>query len=114
MGFAQILKLLLEFSPLIFRTVQAVEAAVPGKGQGSKKLGMVLSTVTAAAAAAPAVSDAALGVRDGVRELRAGHVTPEAVALITEGVKVIAGHAVEVFNSTGWGAAGGPGQRPAD
>lgn len=101
MHFAQLLQLLLGLAPSIINAVQAAEKAVPGKGQGSKKLNMVLSTVSAAAAAAPLLQDSAHDVRDGLRDVRGGNITPEAIAQINNGVTAFIGATVSIFNAAG-------------
>ncbi len=46
----------LQMVPAIIQLVQQVEAAIPAKGKGPEKLNLVLSTVQAAAGAAPQVA----------------------------------------------------------
>ena len=101
MGFAQLLQVLLSLVPAVLETVKAVEKAYPGKGKGRKKLAVVLSTVTAAAKAAPVLKASAKKVRDGVRAVRAGKLTPEAIEQVSGGVTAIVATAVQAFNETG-------------
>ncbi len=56
MGFLQILEALLGLVPTVINTVKAVQTAIPQAGAGADKLNAVLSTVSAAAAAAPAIT----------------------------------------------------------
>lgn len=101
MHFASLLKMLLEFAPLVLNTVAAVEQAVPGKRQGSKKLQTVLNIVTAAATAAPTIREEIHNTRDGLREIRQGNLTPEAIAQVTSGVTALVNSAVTLYNTTG-------------
>ena len=101
MGFAQLLQMLLSLAPAVLETVKAVERAYPGKGKGRKKLAVVLSTVEAAAKAAPVLKASATEVREGLRAVRAGQVTPEAVGQVTAGITAIVATAVQAFNESG-------------
>lgn len=101
MHFTALLKLLLEFAPLIVNTVVAVEQIVPGKKQGTRKLKMVVDTITAAATAAPTIREEIHNTRDGLREIRSGNLTPESVKQVTDGVTALVGAAVSLLNSTG-------------
>lgn len=53
MNFFAIAKFLFSMLPMIIDGVKAAEAAFPNAGQGSSKLGTVLSVIEAAHAAAP-------------------------------------------------------------
>lgn len=101
LGFLKVLELLLSLTPAIVNTVQAVEQAIPGKKQGSKKLKVILDTVGVAARVAPAIREEVHDVRDGLRGVRTGAVTPENIAQITDGITGIVGNVVSIFNSAG-------------
>jgi hypothetical protein len=89
MPFLELLKLLLSLTPTIIQTVQAIEKAIPQKGAGAAKLDMVLSTVQAAADAAPIIMD-------GVQAVKTGDA-----AHITAGITSIVNATVATLNKTG-------------
>ena len=52
---------ILQMIPSIIGIVKHIETVIPGKGQGSAKLSLVLNTVNAAAQASPDVAKALAG-----------------------------------------------------
>lgn len=47
MNFIEIFKLVVQLLPLLIEAIKAVEAAMPGKGQGEIKLGLIRSALEA-------------------------------------------------------------------
>ncbi len=101
MGFLSLLQLLFSLVPSIISTVNAVEKQFPGSGQGKQKLNTVLSVVTSAATAAPAILDNVNKIGTEVDAAKGGNVTPEHISAILSGVTGIVNTVVAVANETG-------------
>lgn len=76
------LSLILNLLPAIIQAVHSVERAIPGKGQGESKLGVVLNSVEAAATS----------IKAGVDQVNA----------VRPAIKQVVDNVVATFNTIGW------------
>lgn len=88
MGFLAAVQFFMSLLPLVGQAVDAAEMLFPQKGAGAQKLSHVLSTVQAAAKAAPALVASGQAVVEGVQSGDVDAVTAGLTHLVEYTVKL--------------------------